>query len=42
MARRSDDVAKLSANHLWRAARGDGAAVWSDDFSSLLSVFRWR
>ena len=42
MARRADDLDRLAANHLWRPARGDSAAVWSDDFSSLLSVFRWR
>ena len=43
MARRADDIAKLSADQLWRPARNDrAAAVWSDDFSSLLSVFRWR
>jgi hypothetical protein len=43
MARHTDDLAALSRAPHWRAARDDPAQpVWTDDHSSLLSVFRWR
>lgn len=43
MARGKDDLAKLAADSRWQPARGnDRQAVWTDDYSSLFSVFRWR
>lgn len=43
MARHADDLAELTRDSRWRAARDDSARpVWTDDHSSLLSAFRWR
>lgn len=43
MARAPADLAKLSGDSRWQVPRGDDRqAVWTDDYSSLLSVFRWR
>jgi len=43
MARRAEVLAPLAGDRRWRLARGDpGQAVWTDDYSSILSVFRWR
>ncbi len=43
MARTPEDLAKLARDSRWQPARGnDRQAVWTDDYSSLLSVFRWR
>jgi spermidine synthase len=43
MARRADDLAPLARDPRWRPGRTDARlAVWTDDYSSLLSVFRWR
>lgn len=42
MARQPADLAKLNSDPRWRPARGNNQAVWTDDYSSLLRVFRWR
>lgn len=43
MARNAADFGALSRDPRWVPARtDDGQAVWTDDYSSLLSVFRWR
>jgi hypothetical protein len=37
------DLAAFAADARWRATRQQpGAAVWTDDFSNVLSVMRWR
>ncbi len=43
MARAPTDFGPLRTDPRWRPARAPvGAAVWTDDFSDLLSAFRWR
>ena len=43
MARRPADLAKLAPDARWQPSRDDPAqAVWTDGYSSVLSVFRWR
>ncbi|HWA10536.1 MAG TPA: fused MFS/spermidine synthase [Opitutaceae bacterium] len=43
MARSESDATQLAADPRWRPARGNGRqAVWTDDYSSLFSVFRWE
>jgi hypothetical protein len=43
MARRADDLAKLAGDPHWQPSRGnDRQAVWTDGYSSILSVFRWQ
>ena len=43
MARRAGDLAALTREARWRPARSnERLPVWTDDYSSLLSVFRWR
>ncbi len=43
MARRAEDCALLARDARWQPSRGDvRQRVWTDDYSSLLSVFRWR
>ncbi len=42
LARNPEDFAPLSLDARWRPARGHHQAVWTDDYSSLLSAFRWR
>ncbi len=43
MARQPADLALLSANPHWHPSQGrPGAAVWTDDYSSVLSILRWR
>jgi spermidine synthase len=43
LARSEEDFGRLTRNSRWLPleARGD-ARVWTDDFSNILSVFRWR
>jgi hypothetical protein len=42
IARRPDCLAKLRRDSRWReAATRPGTPVWTDDYSNLLSVFRW-
>ncbi len=43
MARRADDLAVLAANPHWLPSRrNERAAIWTDDYSSLLSILRWQ
>lgn len=42
LARDPADLAALAADNRWRPARPDAHAVWTDDYSSLLSAFRWQ
>jgi spermidine synthase len=43
MARRAEDLEKLARSPHWQPSRTDAQlGVWTDDYSSLLSVFRWR
>jgi spermidine synthase len=43
MARSADDLAPLAKDSRWQPGRGnDRQAVWTDDYSSLLRVSRWR
>lgn len=43
MARRDADVALLAADSRWRRARTSPSdRVWTDDYSSIWSVFSWR
>lgn len=43
MARGPEDLAKLAIDSRWHPSRvKEGQAVWTDDYSSLLSVFRWQ
>ena len=43
MARRPADLGALARDLRWvPARRSEGRAVWTDDYGSLLSVFRWR
>lgn len=41
MARTPADLAWIASNASWQPARTSDGAAWTDDFSSLLSVFRW-
>jgi spermidine synthase len=43
MARRAEDLKELARNPDWQPGRTDARVdVWTDDYSSLLRVFRWR
>jgi SAM-dependent methyltransferase len=43
MARRAGDLAVLAADPHWLpGSRSERAAIWTDDYSSLLSILRWR
>jgi len=43
MARRSVDLGTLTSDRRWRTcARRPGDAVWTDDYSNVVSLFRWR
>jgi hypothetical protein len=43
MVRRADDLGPLLASSRWRPAQlSDRSPVWTDDFSSLFSVMKWR
>jgi hypothetical protein len=42
LARRREDFGSLARDGRWRSLRGrPGVGVWTDDFSNVLSVFRW-
>lgn len=42
MARQTDDLGSLSEDRRWKPLPGrPGARLWSDDFSNILSVFKW-
>jgi hypothetical protein len=43
MARGANDLATLAHDPRWRPSRGrDQPVIWTDDYSSLLSILRWR
>jgi SAM-dependent methyltransferase len=43
MTRRPEDLSQLRADRRWRESRRDPAErPWTDDYSNLLSVLRWR
>jgi hypothetical protein len=43
MARSKADLGKLARDSRWRPSRGrDQPVIWTDDYSSLLSIFRWQ
>ena len=43
MARRPADLGSLAADARWTPPRAPGEGrVWTDDFSSVLDVLRWR
>jgi SAM-dependent methyltransferase len=43
MARNADELVKLMQDPRWRPSHGhDRPVVWTDDYSSLLSILRWR
>jgi hypothetical protein len=43
MARRAEDLAKLAQDPRWRPGRGrERPVIWTDDYSSLMSILRWR
>jgi SAM-dependent methyltransferase len=42
MARRASDLEQLTTDKRWQPSRGDKNAVWTDDYSSVLSVFHWQ
>ena len=43
VARRKEDFGVLAADARWKPGRTDPASeVWTDDFSSILTVFKWK
>jgi hypothetical protein len=43
MARDRADLGALTDDHRWQPLEGrPESRVWTDDFSSILSVLRWR
>jgi len=41
MARTAADLGPIARDPRWYRLEGDGSRVWTDDFSNILSVFRW-
>ena len=41
MAQHSPAFDSLAQNPKWRVVEGNGSRAWTDDFSNILSVFRW-
>jgi spermidine synthase len=41
MARTEADLGPLAQDPRWQRLKGDGGAVWTDDYSNLLRVFKW-
>jgi len=42
IARGSPDLSRLSADHHWKPLSGSpGSTLWTDDFSNIISVFKW-
>lgn len=39
MTRRPQDLAPLAASPSWQELKGNDAALWTDDFSNILTVF---
>jgi spermidine synthase len=43
MAHQQKDLGRLLNDHLWAELKAPpGASVWTDDFSNIISVLRWR
>jgi len=43
MARRPEDVQTFAADTRWRPLEGrTGRPVWTDDFSNIVTIFKWR
>ncbi|HEX8129634.1 MAG TPA: fused MFS/spermidine synthase, partial [Pyrinomonadaceae bacterium] len=43
MSRRPEDVQTLAADERWQRLEGrPGRPVWTDDFSNIVSLFKWR
>ncbi|MEI6666813.1 MAG: fused MFS/spermidine synthase [Acidobacteriota bacterium] len=42
MARNREDFAPLTADDRWGVIPDEPARVWTDDYSNLLALFRWR
>jgi hypothetical protein len=43
LARRREDFGKLAEDQRWQRLIGrPDLGLWTDDYSNLLSVFRWR
>jgi spermidine synthase len=43
MARRPEDVTTLAADSRWQTLEGrPDRAIWRDDFSNIVSIFKWR
>jgi hypothetical protein len=43
MARRPEDIRTLAADPRWQTLAGrPGRPVWTDDFSNIVSIFKWR
>ena len=43
MARKSEDLGGLVCDQLWQTLNSQsGEALWTDDFSNMLSVFKWN
>ncbi|MCL4503973.1 MAG: fused MFS/spermidine synthase, partial [Deltaproteobacteria bacterium] len=42
MARQPQILAPLAADHRWQPLPGNGAPMWTDDFSNILTVFNWH
>jgi hypothetical protein len=42
MARQSPDLSRLAADHRWKPlSRSPKSTLWTDDFSNIVSVFKW-
>jgi hypothetical protein len=42
MARQSPDLNRLAADRRWKSLSStSGARLWTDDFSNIVSVFKW-
>jgi hypothetical protein len=42
MARHPSDLSQLAADHRWKPlSSSPGARVWTDDFSNIVSAFKW-
>lgn len=42
MARRPEDLGKLATDPRWHKVSGRRGALWTDDFSNILTVFKWN
>jgi len=43
MSRRPEDLSTLALDPRWQRLEGrPDRPVWSDDFSNIISIFKWR